>query len=80
MKSFFTPSGTWSDQENAACKVRKWMAGLEESMFAWLCRVAAGDQSVVVDPIKIFHEAVENCKPSVATEIRKRGGRSYHVR
>ena len=42
-------------------------------------RVAAGEKDVIVDPIKIFHEAVENCKPSVATEIRKRGGKSYHV-
>ena len=33
-----------------------------------------------MNPIKIFHQAVENVKPAVATQTRKRGGRSYHVR
>lgn len=38
-----------------------------------------GEDSVAVNPIKIFHQAIENVKPTVSTYKMKRGGRSYHV-
>ena len=31
------------------------------------------------NPMIVFRQAIENTKPSVATRILKRGGKSYHV-
>ena len=44
-------------------------------------RVAASGEGekIVLDPMVIFHQAVENVKPSVATQSVKKGGKSYHV-
>ncbi len=39
-----------------------------------------GEENVVINPMKIFHGAIENVKPAVSTESVRRGGRSYHVR
>ena len=33
-----------------------------------------------LDPLVIFHKAVENCKPIMGTTTVKRGGKRYHVR
>lgn len=58
---------------------RVFMESLEYIKRTQIAKVAAGGEEIVVNPIKIFHQAVENVKPAVATQARKRGGRSYHI-
>jgi len=36
-------------------------------------------EKIVIDPYKIFHIAVENCKPFLQTTPVKRGGATYQV-
>jgi small subunit ribosomal protein S7 len=35
---------------------------------------------IMINPLKIFHQAVENCKPVLALMPLKRGGVTYQVR
>ena len=41
-------------------------------------KLGSGDK-IVLDPMVIFYQAVENVKPSVTTQVIKKGGRGYHV-
>lgn len=34
----------------------------------------------MVTPMVIFHQAIENAKPSITTRRVKKGGKSFHVR
>ena len=38
-----------------------------------------GDSEVVTDPLKVFHQAIENSKPIMGTTGVRRGGKLYHV-
>lgn len=40
---------------------------------------AGGVSEVVTDPLQVFHEAIENCKPIMGTSGVRRGGKLYHV-
>lgn len=37
------------------------------------------EEGVVVDPMLLFHQAIQNCKPAVVTNKIKRGGATYQV-
>lgn len=43
-------------------------------------RYSAGDKDTVVDPMEVFHKAVDNVKPLMGTTGVRRGGKLYHVR
>ena len=55
------------------------------SFVIWNCRIKSkgGPSSekaeVVVDPMAIFLQALENCKPIIGTTGVRRGGKLYHV-
>lgn len=36
--------------------------------------------AIEVDPLKIFHSAIENCKPLLQLNSVKRGGQRYQVK
>ena len=35
--------------------------------------------AIELDPMKVFHEAIENCKPLLITQRTRRGGITYTV-
>ena len=37
------------------------------------------DSAVVTDPLKVFHQAIENCKPVMGTVGVRKAGKMYHV-
>ncbi len=41
---------------------------------------SGGGEKIVLDPMVIFHQAVENVKPTIATQTVRKGGKGYHVR
>jgi len=45
------------------------------------CRAdkSGSGEKIVLDPMVIFYQAVENVKPSVTTQVVRKGGRGYHV-
>ncbi|XP_074638792.1 small ribosomal subunit protein uS7-like [Acropora palmata] len=42
-------------------------------------RMSSDPESILADPLKIFTEAVENCKPVVGVIAMRRGGRVFQV-
>ena len=41
--------------------------------------MSSDPESILADPLKIFTEAVENCKPVVGVIAMRRGGRVFQV-
>ena len=42
-------------------------------------RLQEGAESVEVNPMTVFHEAISNAKPVLGTTKVTRGGKNYHV-
>ena len=55
---------------------------LELVKSAQLSRLKSGgsdSSEVVTDPLQVFHQAINNCKPIMGTTGVRRGGKLYHV-
>ena len=37
------------------------------------------DSAIITDPLRVFHQAIDNCKPVMGTVGVRRGGKLYHV-
>ena len=48
-------------------------------MYLSLYRYKGGEKEVELDPLVVFHKALENSKPIIGTTSIRRGGKLYQV-
>ena len=52
---------------------------LEATILINFVRYKTGEKEVVLDPLVLFHKAIENSKPIMGTTGVRRGGKLFHV-
>lgn len=44
-----------------------------------ILRYKSGEKEAILDPLALFHKAIENSKPIMGTTGVRRGGKLFHV-